>query len=147
MKFQPHNDLGHLTWIPITGVIFSYRTASHGFVFGMSGGCGAHVYGQAVIMDDMAIHLSTITGGLRNVAITLLLVSTAAGSAHAFGVGGGGAMAGGVADPLKYYPICRHGLVAQSCQCQIGGSSQANQLCQPGQSCDTRSGVCGRAGR
>jgi hypothetical protein len=139
---QPHGNLGRLTWVPITGSYFSRSIASHGFVFGTFVGCGAHVYRQAVIVHDMAIQFSTVSGGLRNAALALSLVATAAGSAQAFGIGGAAAV-GGVADPLKYYPICRHGLVAQNCQCRIGSSSQANQLCQPGQSCDTRNGICG----
>jgi len=79
------------------------------------------------------------------VAITVLLaLSTCWEPAHA-AFGGFVFVPSGVANPLKYYPVCPRGRAGESCQCRVAGSEEANRVCSPGEYCDTRSGTCGPA--
>jgi hypothetical protein len=84
---------------------------------------------------------------LRTSAAAFLALSIFCESALAMGAGGaggGGAAVGlGVANPLKYYPVCRRGPAGDSCQCRVAGASEASALCRPGEYCNTLSGTCG----
>jgi hypothetical protein len=80
---------------------------------------------------------------MTKAAAVLLVLLTWSGSAHAFGAGAAGFGGAGVADPLKYYPVCPRGPAADSCQCRRTGAENANQLCRPGEFCNTRNGICG----
>ena len=82
---------------------------------------------------------------MKTASLAFLTLTLAYGSALAFGggFGGGGVAAIGMANPLKYYPICPRGRAGVSCQCRIGHDENANQLCSPGEYCNTGDGTCG----